>query len=83
MHYDGNISSPHIKPEFINERLKSPSNMMRAKSRGPDLKQFPCVQGTTIAKQTTVLDSQKSAEVTAKKIAAPFKKECIRNKSSP
>ena len=32
--YNGGVNSPHIKPEYINERLKSPSNIMRCKSIG-------------------------------------------------
>ena len=71
--YAGAISSPHIKPEYINERMNSPSNMMRAKSIGPDPNQIPIILGQGIVQPGNVPDKPGTTE--NGRITVPFKKD--------
>ena len=47
--YAGAASSPHIKPEYTNQRLRSPSNIMRARSIGQNAgNNMPQIEGKGI-----------------------------------
>jgi len=46
--YSGTAVSPHIKPEYLESRSKSPANAMRAKSMRPSISSLPMVQGQAV-----------------------------------
>ena len=46
--YNGEASSPHIKPEYIHARMGSPASRMRANAARPNVFDIPMVLGQTL-----------------------------------
>ena len=62
--YEGSASSPHIKPEYLQTRIRSPSNIMRAKTINTQQAhaEIPIIQGQTFTqtqKPSTVQHSRR------------------------